>query len=211
MSAHASRRRRRWIVLVTLVVGALSLAFTLRLEPGDDRFVAGAAWMAGVWAVGALLSGSLPDGDRERRGAVLGTGLLAGAVAVVVCAAGGLVVATVPALRGPAEQLLAHAGPDTTVVVALALVNGVAEELFFRGALFDAVPTRLAVPLTTGIYALTTVGSGVVLLTLAAVLLGAATALLRLRTGGLLAPVAMHLTWSLGMLLLLPTVLATGR
>lgn len=211
MSAHASRRRRRWIVLVTLVVGALTLAFTLRLEAGDDRFVAGAAWMAGVWAVGAVLSGPLPGGDRGRRAAALGTGLLAGAGAVAVCAAGGLVVATVPALRGPAEQLLAHAGPDTTVVVALALVNGVAEELFFRGALFDAVPTRLAVPLTTGIYALTTVGSGVVLLTLAAVLLGAATALLRLRTGGLLAPVAMHLTWSLGMLLLLPTVLATGR
>lgn len=210
MTAESSLSRRRWVVLVTLLVGGASLAFTLRLEPGDWRFVAGAAWMGFVWAVGALLSGPLPNADLDRAPRAIGTGVVVGAVAVAACVVGGLVVAHFPVLREPAQDLLAHAGPDTALVVALTLGNGVAEELFFRGALHDAVPARLAVPLTTGVYALTTVGSGVLLLVVAAVLLGAMTALLRQRTGGLLAPVATHLIWSVGMLLLLPSVLATG-
>jgi hypothetical protein len=205
-----NRARRRWVVAATLLVGAVSLALTLRLEAGDARFLAGAAWMAAVWAVGAWLSGPLPHSERGRTGAALGTGVLAGALAVVVCAAGGLVAARVPGLREPAEQLLAHAGADTAVVVVLTLVNGVAEEMFFRGALFDAVPSSLAVPVTSVVYALTTVGSGVLLLVVAALLLGVAAAVLRRRTGGILAPVVLHLTWSAGMLLLLPSVLATG-
>jgi len=205
-----NRARRRWVVLATLVVGAASLALTLRLEPGDGRFLAGAAWMAAVWAVGALLSGPLPHSERGRAGVALGAGVLAGALAVVACVAGGLVAARIPSLREPAEHLLAHAGADTAVVVVLTLANGVAEEMFFRGALFDAVPSALAVPVTSGVYALTTVGSGVLLLVVAALLLGIAAAVLRRRTGGVLAPVVLHLTWSAGMLLLLPSVLATG-
>jgi hypothetical protein len=41
VTAGATQARRRWVVLATLLVGALSLANTLRLEPGDDRFLAG--------------------------------------------------------------------------------------------------------------------------------------------------------------------------
>ncbi len=210
MNAEAPTTRRRLVVVATLVVGAASLAYTLRLEPGDDRFLLGAAWMAGVWAFGALLSGPLRHSTAGRTGLALGVGLLAGLLAVAVCVAGGLVVNSVPSLREPAQQLLAHTGADPVAVVALALVNGVAEEMFFRGALYDAVPARIAVPLTTTVYALTTIGSGVALLVVAAVLLGAAAAVLRRRTGGILAPAVLHLTWSAGMLLLLPTVLATG-
>lgn len=208
MTADASLARRRWVVLVTLLVGAVSLGFTLRLEPGDWRFVAGAAWMAAVWVVGALVSGPLPDRGRGPR--ALGTGVLVGLAAVATTVVGGLVVAHFPVLREPAEELLQHAGPDTVLVVVLTLVNGVSEELFFRGALYDAIPARLAVPVTTVVYALSTVGAGVLLLVVAATLLGAMTALLRQRTGGLLAPVATHVIWSVGMLLLLPSVLATG-
>lgn len=197
-------------MVVTLLVGAASLSVTLRLEPGDWRFVAGAAWMAAVWVVGSLLSGPLPTGDRDRTGRAIGTGVLVGVVAVTTTLVGGLVVAHFPVLREPAEELLQHAGPDTVLVVALTLFNGLAEELFFRGALYDAVPARLAVPVTTGIYALSTVGAGVLLLVVAAALLGALTALLRRHTGGLLAPIATHVIWSVGMLLLLPSVLATG-
>ena len=215
MTAHDPVRRappvqRRWVVLATLLVGALSLAVTLRLGPGDDRFLAGAAWMAAVWAAGAVLAGPLPTGDRDRAAPAFGAGLLAGAVAVVACVVGGLVVARIAALRDPAEHLLAHTGTDTTAIVVLTLLNGAAEEMFFRGAFYDAVPTRLAAPVTTVGYALTTVGSGVLLLVVAALLLGAAAALLRRRTGGILAPVTLHLTWSAAMLLLLPPVLATG-
>lgn len=210
MSTGAGQARRRAVVLATLVVGSVLLGLTLRLDPGDDGFLAGAGVLAAVWGVGAVLSGPVPLGDRDRMGRAVGVGFVAGLAAVAVFLAGGFVVTEFPVLRDPADQLLAHAAPDTAVVAALTLLNGVAEELFFRGALFDALPTRLAVPASTGIYALTTVGSGVALLVVAAVALGAAAALLRRRTGGVLAPVALHLTWSAGMLLALPSVLATG-
>lgn len=210
--AGESRRltRRRVVVIVALVVGTVSGALTLRLEPGDDRFLAGASWMALVWALGAWLSGPLPTGDRHHRAAAVGRGVLVGAVAIAVCVLGGLVVARIPLLRDPAQELLAHAGPDTVLVVTVALVNGVVEELFFRGALYDAVPARWAVPVTTVVYAATTLGSGVALLAVAAVVLGALTAVLRRWTGGVLAPIAAHVTWSVAMLLVLPPVLATG-
>ena len=209
--ASPAGHRRRSVVLVTLAVGAASLAALLRLEPGDDRFVAGAAWVAAVWGVGAVASGSVPLEDRRRAPRAVALGALVGVAAVAVCLAGGIALASVAPLREPARELLAHAAADSAPVVMLALANGVSEELFFRGALFDAVPARVAVLLTTAVYALTTAGSGVVLLTLAAVLLGALTAVLRSRTGGVLAPAAAHLVWSVGMLLLLPSVLATGR
>ncbi len=56
-----------------------------------------------------------------------------------------------------------------------------------------------------------TVFSGVPLLVLAALMLGALTALQRRATGGYLAPMVTHLTWSLGMLFLLPSALALGQ
>ena len=89
-------------------------------------------------------------------------------------------------------------------------VNGVAEELYFRGALYAAVGRHHAVLVTTVVYALTTVGTGIPLLVLAAAALGLLTALQRRVTGGVLGPVITHLTWSLGMLFLLPPVLETG-
>jgi membrane protease YdiL (CAAX protease family) len=130
---------------------------------------------------------------------------------VVLCVLGGLVAAEIPALREPASELLAHADADAVAVVVLALLNAVAEELFFRGALYDAVPASTAVATTAAVYAVTTLGSDVVLLTVAAVVLGVVTALLRRSTGGVLAPIAAHVTWSTGMLLVLPSILGNGR
>ena len=83
-------------------------------------------------------------------------------------------------------------------------VNGVAEELYFRGALYAAVGRRHAVLVTTLVYAAVTAASGIPLLVLAA-------ALARPRRGAPAArdrrhprPHVTHLTWSLGMLFLLP-------
>jgi len=214
VTSSTGHRRRRWVVAGTLVVGAASVAVTLRLEPGDGRFLLGAGWMAAVWAVGGVLAGPVHVSEPAGARRALVTGVLAGTTAVALCTAGGLVVARIDVLREPAEQLLDHAGDDTLLVVVLTLVNGVAEEIFFRGALHDALlgllPAHLSVPVATGIYALTVVGSGVVLLVLAAVLLGAAAAVLRQRTGGVLAPIVLHVIWSAGMLALLPPVLTTG-
>ena len=121
-------------------------------------------------------------------------------------------VARIPALRDPVTTLLDHARLGSLGLVALiTAVNGVAEELYFRGALYAAVGRRHPVLVTTVVYALTTVGAGIPLLVLAAALLGVLTGLQRRVTGGVLGPIIIHLTWSLGMLFLLPPVLSVGR
>ena len=50
--------------------------------------------------------------------------------------------------------------------------------------------------------------SGIPLLVLAAAVLGLVVGLQRRVTGGILGPIVTHLTWSLGMLVLLPHALA---
>ncbi len=87
------------------------------------------------------------------------------------------------------------------------MLNGVAEELFFRGALFAAIGRHRPVFWSTAIYTLTTVATGNVMLVFSALCLGLVVGLQRRVTGGVLAPIITHVTWSLGMLLILPPLL----
>ncbi len=57
------------------------------------------------------------------------------------------------------------------LLLVITAVNGVAEELFFRGAVYAAI-TRYPVPVTTVAYVLATLATGNVMLAFAAVLLG---------------------------------------
>jgi uncharacterized protein len=213
--SDAAFRRRRVVSVLTLAVGAVLVTLALRIEAGDRLFYVATLSLAAVWAVGALLSGPLHLGRaRSRTGGTsrpVVQSLALGALLLSVFLVGGLVIAHVPALRDPVVVLLDHARLGSLpLVFAITAVNGVAEELYFRGALFAAVGRRHAVLVTTVVYALTTAGAGIPLLVLAAGLLGLLTGLQRRVTGGILGPVITHLVWSLGMLLLLPTVLATG-
>ncbi|SDO60452.1 hypothetical protein SAMN04489867_0132 [Pedococcus dokdonensis] len=214
--SDAAFHRRRVVALVTLVVGAVVLAFALRIQPGDPLFYVAGLGLAAVWAVGAVASGPLHLGRAHTRAGgedarPIVQSLALGALLLAIFLAGALVVARVPLLRDPVEHLLDHARLGSlAIVAAITAVNGVAEELYFRGALYAAVGRRHAVAITTVVYALTTVGAGIPLLVLAAALLGLLTALQRRVTGGILGPVVTHLTWSLGMLFLLPAVLSTG-
>jgi membrane protease YdiL (CAAX protease family) len=211
-----TRTRRRAVVGLTLVVGALVLAWALRIRPGDPLFYAATLALAAVWSAGAVLSGPLRLGrGHTRRGSAperpVVQSLALGSLLLAVFLAGALVVARVPGLREPVDDLLDHARfGSLPVVLAITVLNGVAEELYFRGALFAALP-RHAVGLTTVLYALTTVGSGVPVLVIAAAFVGLVTALQRRVTGGILGPVITHITWSTGMLLLLPPVLDLVR
>ncbi|MBW3084089.1 hypothetical protein KEM60_00272 [Austwickia sp. TVS 96-490-7B] len=135
-------------------------------------------------------------------------GLILGALLLAVFCAGALVVGRVSVLREPVDRLLDHARfGSVAAVAAVTVINGVAEELFFRGAVYAALPRRWALSGSTVIYGVSTVFSGVPLLTFAAVVLGVLTGAQRRVTGGVLGPIVCHLTWSLGMLLLLPVVL----
>lgn len=204
--------RRRIIAVVTVLIGAAIMTYSLRIPPGDDRFYGWTLALALVWIVGSFASGKLHIGRAwTRRGSVGPPLVQSVALAVLITAlflAGAVVVAQIPALRGPVDELLDHARFGSLPLVwALTTINGVGEELFFRGALFSAIGRRHAVAISTVIYTLTTVGTGIPLLVLAAAMLGLLCGLQRRVTGGVLGPIIIHCIWSTSMLLLLPIML----
>jgi membrane protease YdiL (CAAX protease family) len=207
-------RRRRWVAAATLLVGAVVLGWALRIEPGDPAFYVATLALAGVWVVGALLSGPLHLGRAHTRagttdGRAVVQSLALGVLLLALFMAGAVVVARLPYLRDPVDELLDHAQAGSVALVAvITAVNGIAEELYFRGALYAGVGRRHAVVVTTVVYAAVTAASGIPLLVLAAAVLGLVVGLQRRVTGGILGPIVTHLTWSLGMLFLLPRALA---
>ncbi len=204
-------RRRRVVAVLTLAVGATLLGLSLATTPGDPAFYALTFALAAVWTVGALASGPLHVG-RVRAGGGLRRPVVqpvvVGLAAVAVFTVGALVVAQVPPLRSSVDEVLDYARYGSLPVIAVVtVVNGVSEELFFRGALYAAVGQRHPVLVSTVVYALTTVVTGNVMLVFAATVLGVLVGLQRRVTGGVLAPVLTHVTWSLGMLFILPPLL----
>jgi len=211
--SDAAFRRRRIVVAVTIVIGATLLGLSLNLTPGDNRFYLATIALAGVWVIGAFGSGPLHLGRASTRSGrhlvrpVLQPLVLGGA-AVGIFVIGALIVARIPPLRDSANAVLDHARfASLPVVVIITLINGVAEELFFRGALFAAIGARFPVLISTAIYGLATVTTGNVMLVFAAVVLGLLVGLQRRVTGGVLAPMIIHCTWSMSMLLVLPPLL----
>jgi uncharacterized protein len=206
-------RRRRVVAAVTLVVGAALLGISLSIRPGDALFYPMTLAVAGTWVAGALLSGPLHLGyvlfrDTLHRPVVtpIVTGLLAGVVFVV----GALIVREIPLLRAYIDDVLDHARYGSiALITVVTLANGVAEELFFRGALFAAIGRTLPVTISTAVYAIATVATGNPMLVFSAALLGVVLGLQRRASGGVLAPVLTHVTWSTVMLFALPPLIAT--
>ncbi len=81
------------------------------------------------------------------------------------------------------------------LVVFITLINGIAEELFFRGALYSALGTFYPVAVSTAVYIVTTLASGNPMLGFAAVLLGTVCALQRRLTEAILGADAHHFCW----------------
>jgi uncharacterized protein len=203
-------RRRQRVTGATVVVGAVVLGLSLRVEPGSDWFYVGTLGLAVVWTVGALASGPLHLG-RTLRGRHPGprpllAPLVYGALLAALFVVGGWVVHQVPALDDQVRHVLDHADQGSTVLLVLVTTaNGVAEELFFRGALYAAV-TRHPVVVTTAAYTLATLATGNPMLAFAALALGTLVGLERRATGGIQAPIITHVVWSLTMLFALPAI-----
>lgn len=201
-------RRRRVIVAITVVVGAGVLGFSLRRHPGDSSFYWLTLALAGVWCAGGLVSGPLHLGGicwrgRNQRPVITGTtiGLLLGGVFVV----GGLIAREITPVAELITRVLEYAHHGWyPVIVAITLVNGIAEEVFFRGALYTALGRYHPVLISTVLYTCATLASGNPMLGFAAVILGTVCAFERRATGGVLAPMLTHLVWGLIMVLVLP-------
>ena len=205
-------RRRRVVCALTLVVGALVLGLGLNTAPGDPAFIVLTALLAMVWVLGALLAGPLHLGRGWTRQGRLAPPILQslalGLLAVGVFCAGAVLVAQVPLLRSEVNEVLDHARYASLPLVAvITLVNGVAEEIFFRGALYAAVGTGRQVLVTTGLYVLVTAATGNLMLVFAAGVLGLLVGAQRRVTGGVLGPALTHVTWSLSLLCVLPPLL----
>lgn len=204
----AEFRRRRVVVAVVLVVGAVLLGVSLGTEPGDPRFYPLTLMVAATWVLGGLLSGPLHLGHIPFRGSLrrpvvtpVALGLAAGLAFVL----GALVVRQIPPLAGYVDDVLAHADEGYLPLIALVtLVNGVAEEVFFRGGLFAAIGRRHPVLISTLVYGLATVATLNPMLVFAALVLGVVFGLQRRASGGILGPILTHVTWSSAMLFLLP-------
>jgi len=198
-------RRRQVVTGVFVVLGAVVLSFSLRIKPGNDWFYLSTLGLAAVWTIGAFASGPLHLGRTPKGRPVLMpvvyAALLAGLFVV-----GGLVVRQLPALDAQVRHVLDHADQGSVpLLVVITALNGVAEELFFRGALYAAT-TRYPVVVTTLAYGAATLATGNPMLAFAAVLLGAILGLERRATGGIQAPIITHVVWSLAMLLVLPAI-----
>lgn len=206
--SDAEFRRRRIVVVVTLVIGATLLGISLNVRPGDNTFYPLTFGVAVVWTVGGFLSGPLHLGYLPFRGSLrrpVLVGLLLGVGAVAVFYVGALLVRLVPPLHDLVAEVLAHAVQGSLPLVWLiTLVNGLAEEVFFRGGLFAAIGRKHPVVISSIVYALATVVTGNLMLVFAALVLAPMLALLRRSSGGILAPMITHVVWSTSMLFLLP-------
>ena len=208
--------QRRWVSAVTLAIASFLMAWTLRISPGDPALYAVTLALGTTWVVGALMSGKLYLGSANDRGGLdsraIVQSLLLGLLLVVLFLAGAVIVAAIPALREPLLDLMAHARLSILpVMVGLLFLNAVAAELFFRGGLYAATGGQHAVLITTFVYALSTMATGIPILVVGAAVLGAVVGLQRRVTGGVLGPIITHLTWLTGMVFLLPAALTLWR
>lgn len=204
-------RWRAGIVAASLAAGMAALALSLNIEPGSSGFYLATTALAAVWFIGAMAARPGPGGrlgvtlsERWRIAEPFFLGL-ALAFAFVL---GALIVREIDALADAVDEVLDYArrgsGP---LVVALAIATGFAEEVFFRGALYDTLPGRHATVVSTTVYVLATLASGSPMLAFAALVLGTVLGVQRRVTGGFAGPAITHITWSVAMLLVLPLII----
>jgi uncharacterized protein len=200
---------RRRVLAAAAVGGAGLLGLSLSSEPGSRRFYVLTFGVAGTWLVGGVRSGILPPsgvrtGERRSRRPVLAP-VAAGVGAFGAFYAAALIARRLPLLDEALTSVLRYAsrGSDPLVLIT-SLATGVAEEVFFRGTLFDAVGERHAVSASTAIYMLVTAATGNPALVLASGVMGALFGIQRRTSGGLQAPILTHLTWSSLMVHFLP-------
>jgi membrane protease YdiL (CAAX protease family) len=212
--SDAAFLRRRIVVAITLAIGATLLGLSFSVRQGDPAFYALTFGLAATWMLGSLLSGPLHLGHILLGGTLrrpIITPIVVGLLLAALFVLGALIVRTIPTLARLAEDVLGYARlGNLWIIFMITLVNGIAEEFFFRGALYAAIGVWHPVLISTVLYALATIAGGNPVLVFAAVVRGTVVALQRRASGGILAPILTHITWSLSMLFVLPPIFASA-
>ena len=204
----AGLRAAAWRGAAGLGAAAL-LRSSFTAQAGSARFYLLTASLAGTWAGGALGAGPIPwrgEGWRARPAraarALIVVPVVTGAVTFAVFYGAARAARRHCALRGAIASVLRYAEAGSApLVVLIAAGSGVAEELFFRGALWSG-PRPLRT--TTLAYAASTAATGNPALVLAGLITSVIFGWQRAATGGVLAPALTHVTWSVLMLRYLP-------
>ena len=204
-----AQARRRRIVTGVGIAGATLLGLSLSSKPGSRRFYVLTLGVAATWAGGALASGPLHLGQIQTRDETLRrpivTPVLTGVGAFGLFYGAAHLCRRVPVLDSALVRVLRFADRGSTPLVVLTTcANGVAEEMFFRGALYAAVGGRHPVVKSTAAYALATASTRNPALVLASAVMGLLFGLQRRASGGVEASALTHLTWSVLMLRYLP-------
>ena len=204
--------RRRAVVLVTLVLGAVLLHLAFAQPSGSSAFYDLTLALAVTGTTGALLSGPiplLPRGHRLDWPRDIAVPIAFGAVVAGVFIGGAAVVDLIHPLRRYVDEVVTHThGTSFALILFVTLANAIAEEVFFRGAVYAAVGPRWRVALTTLVYVATISIAGNPALAFAAAVLGTLLGLQRRIVGGVLAPALTHATWSAGLLIVLPLLVS---
>jgi membrane protease YdiL (CAAX protease family) len=188
--------------------GAALLGVSLNTKPGSPQFYWLTGALAATWAAGAVASGPLHLGWIKGRDNALRRPVVT-PIATGVLAFGGfygaaLVAREIPVLDQAIGSILRYADQgNLPLVAATTAVNGLAEELFFRGAFYTAAAERPIV-LSTIAYAAATAASRNPALTIAGAVMGGLFGMQRRASGGIQAPMLTHLTWAMLMLRYLP-------
>ncbi|NIH81399.1 CPBP family intramembrane glutamic endopeptidase [Amycolatopsis viridis] len=181
---------------LTAASGAVVLGWSLSREPGSPQFFAATGATAAIWIAGGLTR------PPETKGPVLAP-VATGLGAFAVFRAGVALARRVPPLRRALRGVLGYATAGNRGAVLLTtLANGVGEEVFFRGAVQQAVGPAGS----TALYVLVTAATRNPALVAASAVMGALFAWQRHVSGGVRAPLLTHLVWSALMVWRLPTL-----
>jgi hypothetical protein len=191
----------RGVLAGTALAGTSLLRASLSAEPDSPRFYALTLSAAGCWLVGGLRGGAPPmGGDRTT-----GRPVAVGAAAFGAFYAAARAARRIPALDDAITSVLRYAhGGSNRLVLVTTLLNGLGEEVFFRGAVYAASGRRHPVPVSTAAYTLAATATRNPALVAASAVMGTLFARQRRATGGIRAPVLTHLTWSALMLRFMP-------
>jgi len=197
-----------WLAAAGLGAAAL-LRSSFTARAGSARFYLLTTSLAGTWACGALGANPIPwRGDSWRTRpqsatrALIVIPAITGAVTFAAFYGAARAARHNPTLRPAIASVLGYAEAGSTpLVMLIASGSAVAEELFFRGALWSGTHP---LPTTTLAYAASTAVTGNPALMLAGLITSVIFGWQRDTTGGVLAPAITHLTWSMLTLRYLP-------